>query len=430
MIENSIPKRKIWQTPWGFPESIAIVCGIIIVGFSLQLVIGSFNFYLLASPINYIVGFVVVLFCIGLSLIKNKSFIKWFSGIPFSVSLIMAVLLLTIIMGLTPQSSVGEELHTTGNLFVNLGFNSMTRSWTFVLLYFAMLLSLGCLIVRKLKNFKWKDYGFHANHIGVWLVFFAAGLGYADMERYVMHVYEGETEWRVYDDENNVKELPIAIQLNDFDMEDYPPKLTVINRQSGTPQPEKKPDYYQIDSKNQQGILNGWNIKLEKYIHQAIRNSDSTYHEVPMPGSTPAARIVAENIATGKKCIGWVCGGNYAQLYMTLPLDEQFCIVMTQAEPKRFMSDIEVYTPNGTIKKALLEVNKPVQIGSWTIYQYGYDNQLGRMSAYSSMELVYDPWKTPVYVGFALIALGALTMIWNGKQLRRKYEKSEQYDLE
>lgn len=421
-MAKEIQKHKIWQMPWGFPEGIAVVCGIVIVGFALQFNIGGFNFYLLAYPVNILVG----LFIIGLSaLLSGKgNFVRWFSGVPFAVSLIMALLALTVIMGLTPQSA-GDSLHQEGSVFTRLGFDSMTRSWAFVLLYVTILLSLGGLIIRKLRNFNQKSYGFHANHVGLWLVLLAAGLGHADIERYIMHVREGETEWRVYDDEGNVKELPIAIQLNDFDMEEYPPQLTVIDRQSGIPQPEEKPDFYQIDTKNIKGRLSNWNIIMEEYIHQAVRSSDSTYREVPMPGATPAARIVAENISTGEKQTGWVCGGNFAQLYMTLPLNEQYCVVMTQAEPRRFMSDIEVYTKNGKVKRALLEVNKPLRTGHWAVYQYGYDNQAGRLSSYSSMELVYDPWKPLVYIGFALIAFGSLSMIWNGKKSVRKREKSE-----
>ncbi|EGK05806.1 hypothetical protein [Dysgonomonas mossii] len=63
-----------------------------------------------------------------------------------------------------------------------------------------------------------------------------------------------------------------------------------------------------------------------------------------------------------------------------------------------------------------------MRIGSWTIYQYGYDNQAGRLSSYSSMELVYDPWVIPVYIGFIFIALGSIALIWNGRLVRNRNE--------
>lgn len=411
----------MWQMPWGYPESVAITAGIVFVGFMLQITIGGFNFFLLAAPVNLIVGAIILGLCLLTLALKKSEFIRWFIGVPLSVCLIMALLLLTIIMGLTPQIiSETDGSVIERNIFAILGFNSITSSWAFVLIYFTLLLSLGSLIVRRVSKFNIKDYGFYLNHIGLWIVLFASGLGYADMERYVMHVIEGEVEWRVYDDQENVKELPIAIQLNDFDMEEYPPKLTMIDRKSGEPQPKAEPDFYQIDTKATMGQLNGWELQMDEYIHQAVRNSDSTYREVPMPGATPATRITMRNISTGEVRKGWICGGNQAQLYMTLELSEQYAVVMTVPEPKRFVSDIEAYTSDGTMKKALLEVNHPLRIGSWTIYQHGYDNAAGRLSSYSSMELVYDPWLIPVYAGFFMIAVGSVAMVWRGRSMNRR----------
>lgn len=415
MTEN---KRPMWQFPWQYKESIAFVAGIVIVGLILQFLLGRFNFFLFSFPVNLILGSAIILFLLLFSFARKTLFYQWFSGIPFSVTLIGALLILGIIMGLTPQLAKVDVAKR--DVYTILGFRQVTSSWSFVLVYFVTLLSLGSLIVRRLCAFRWQDYAFYLNHIGLWLLLFAAGLGTADIKRYVMHVREGEVEWRVYSENDDVLELPIAIQLNDFDMEEYPPKLTVINRESGIPQPEQKPDYFQIDEKRPDGKLLGWDIKLEEYIHQAVRNSDSTYHAVPMPGSTPAAKISAKNRQTGQPHEGWVCGGNMAQLYMTLPLDSQYCIVMTKAEPKRFMSDINVFLEDGDDMHAILEVNKPLRIGNWTVYQYSYDNEAGRMSTYSSMELVYDPWLYPVYVGIAFLALGSICLLWSGNKKTRK----------
>lgn len=409
----------MWQSTWGYRESAAVTGGILLVGWLLQLTVGAFDFYLLAYPVNLGLGIGIALLCAASWPLRTRPLMQWFTGVSFSVCQILALLVLSLIMGLTPQA--GQSVTDLPADFVSrLGFNRMTSSWPFVLLYFCLLLSLGCLIVRRLAHFSLKDYAFYLNHLGLWLVLAASGLGYADMERYVMHVREGEVEWRVYADDGSIKKLPIAIQLNDFDMEEYPPKLTVINRESGLPQPEASPDYYSIDTDLPEGQLNAWDIYLEKYIHQAIRNSDSTYREVPMPGATPAALIRAVNRESGTEVSGWVCGGNQAQLYMTLPLNEQTCVVMTAPEPKRFLSDIEVYTPEGETKKAILEVNKPLRVGNWTIYQYGYDNKAGRLSSYSSMELVYDPAILPVYIGFVFLAIGAASMVFNGSRIRRR----------
>lgn len=415
----------MWQFPWRYSESIAFVAGFVIIGFILQWIVGNFDYLLLQEPVSLIFGGVIIVLLVLFSFARKSAFYQWFSGVPFSVTLIAALLLIGLVMGLTPQV---VRLHPHDHSILSrLGFRQVTSSWPFVITYFLTLLSLGSLIVRRLIAFRKEDYAFYFNHIGLWILLFAAGFGAADIRRYVMHVREGEVEWRVYNDENQVVlELPIAIQLNDFDMEEYNPPLMIIDRETGKTQPEGKPDIYQIDEKRPNGKLMDWDIELQEYIHLAVRNSDSTYQEVHMPGASPAALITATNSRTGEMKEGWISGGNMAQLYMTLPLDSQYTLVMDKAAPKRFMSDIKVF-----LKKdekgdevedidAVLEVNKPLRIGSWTIYQYGYDNDAGKMSTYSSMELVYDPWLYPAYAGIALLAIGSVCLLWSGNKKRRK----------
>ncbi|MDR0295276.1 MAG: cytochrome c biogenesis protein ResB [Prevotellaceae bacterium] len=405
---------RFWQYPWCYKESVAVVSGIIVVGFILQITTMAFDFSLLKYPVNLILGFLVLLFLFIFSFWRNRDFYKWFSGISFSVTLITALLLLALIMGLTPQTD--SHLPSNASLHSILGFDRMVSSWPLVLIYFLTILSLGALIVRRIIAFQIKDYTFYLIHIGLWLILFASGLGAADRERYLMRVYEGEVEWRGLTDKNEIKELPVAIELNDFYMEVYPPSLAIIDRNTGIIQPENKPEFFAIDAQRPEGKLAGWTILFEKYIHQAVRNSDSSYHEVHMPGSSPAAKITAINSITAAEYSGWVCSGNVAQLYMTLNLDTNYCIAMMRPEPKRFVSDIHVYRKDKEVEHALLEVNKPYRAGAWIIYQHSYDEVAGNLSNYSEMELVYDPWLPFVYTGIFLLAAGALCLIWAGNK--------------
>jgi hypothetical protein len=124
-----------------------------------------------------------------------------------------------------------------------------------------------------LLNFKWSDYAFYLNHLGLLVLLYSAGLGAADLRRYVMHVEEGATEWRVYNEKDDVLELPVAIKLNDFYMEEYIPKLAIIDRRTGDAIPKKNPQMWQIDTLKTKSNIAGWSIQLEKYIHEAVRNS-------------------------------------------------------------------------------------------------------------------------------------------------------------
>ncbi len=223
----------------------------------------------------------------------------------------------------------------------------------------------------------------------------------------------------MYSENKDVLELPIAITLNNFVMEEYAPKLTIIERKTGKSIPEETPYYFQLADKTQETEIEGWAVKVDTFLTDAIRNSDKTYKEIKMPGACPAAKVSVKEIKTGKKISGWVCCGNYAQLYMPLNINGAYSLVMTRPEAKRYASDIVVISESGEKKSAILEVNKPLKMGSWTIYQYGYDTDAGKASMYSSFELVYDPWLNAVYFGIILCAIGSLCLFWIGNKKRK-----------
>ena len=291
--KNISSQISIWRFPWGYKGSAIFTGGVVVIGLLLQLFVGAFNFALLQWPVNAILGG-IMLVCLLLFSYKRKSpLYQWFSGVPMAVTLIGTLVILGIIMGLTPQSQSND---IPNNLFSRLGFTRMTSAWPFVLIYFITLLSLGALIIRRLFSFSIKDYAFYLNHIGLWILLFAAGMGAPDIERYVMYVHEGEVEWHE----------GVGIKLNDFYIEEYP--------------------------------------------------------------------------------------------------------------SKRFVSDINVLSENGKQVHTLLEVNKPFKFGNWMLYQYGYDSDAGNISTYSSIQLVYDPWVIPVYIGIILFACGSVCMLWIGNK--------------
>ena len=399
-------------------KSTVFVSVIIAIGFALQLLLGEFDIRLLHAPLNIIMGAVMILSLIACSLFRKNKYYRWLSGVPLSVTLIVTIGILCIFMGLIPQvQTTNPHRH---DIYSLIGLRSITTSWYFVLIYFFLLLSLGATIIKRLYSFKIKDYAFYFNHIGLWVLLFTAGFGAADRERYTMHVHEGKEETSAYNSNNEFKKLPMSIALNDFDIEEYPPKLVIIDINSLMMQPEKKPLFFQLDKTNNTGRLLNWNIEIQEYIHRAINKEDNEYIEAVMPGANPAAKIKATNINTGETHEGWVFYGNMMQPFVALRLNDDYSIVMTRPEPKRYVSDLNIFVYGKEEEHVILEVNKPFRSGSWMIYQYGYDNKAGRLSTYSILEIVYDPWLYGVYIGIALLAAGSVCLLWSGNKKNRK----------
>ena len=79
--------------------------------------------------------------------------------------------------------------------------------------------------------------------------------------------------------------------------------------------------------------------------------------------------------------------------------------------PKRFASDITVYTKGGKEVSGTVDVNKPMKVNGWKIYQYGYDVKMGAESAFSEFLLVRDRWIAGIYTGIFMMLAGALCLM-------------------
>ena len=116
--------------------------------------------------------------------------------------------------------------------------------------------------------------------------------------------------------------------------------------------------------------------------------------------------------------MGWVTCGSYMFPFQELKLNNQLSLVMARREPERYASQIEVFTKSQEHIVATVEVNKPVKVDGWMIYQLSYDESMGRWSESSTFELVKDPWLPAVYVGVYLLLAGAI-LIFIVAQKRR-----------
>ena len=313
----------MWNKPWRMKEGFLIGGGLICTGLMLELAVGQVDWDAFSSPANLfvLVGFLIlasVLFIMR----KKFYFCRFLTTYHAAVPTLVYVVALTMVMGLTRQKVNGTWI------------NDMLSVWPFVLIYTYMALILALVVLKRLfgvvrGNKKWawrRDVPFFLNHCGLLIALVTATLGNADMQRLKMITVVGEPEWRAINDRGEVQELPIAIQLKKFILEEYPAEM------------------------------------------EPQRSADS--------------------------------------------------MMMVQRTPKRFASDIQILTKSGKNISATVDVNQPVSIDGWKIYQYGYDTQMGAKSNMSILELVSDPWLPFVYTGIWMMIAGAISMFLFG--VRRK----------
>ena len=109
--------------------------------------------------------------------------------------------------------------------------------------------------------------------------------------------------------------------------------------------------------------------------------------------------------------------GAIHELPLAIELKKFIMETYDDGSPKRFASEIQILTKSGKNIETTVDVNKPVEVEGWKIYQYGYDTQMGAMSQISILELVSDPWLPLVYTGIYMMLAGAVCMfVFGGKK--------------
>ncbi|XOO53937.1 cytochrome c biogenesis protein ResB [Prevotella histicola] len=433
----------MWNKPYTLKEGTAIVAGLLVTGGLLQVTLGPLEWGLFAWPANFITLILFVFLLIVAYLLRKRSYFCLFmSTMQAAIPAIAAAAILTLIMGVTKQVAEGKRPMDP------VGLTKMLSFWPFILVYVWMTAIVGEVTINQIARFSWRRFPTLVSHVGLFLILTCGTLGSADMLRVKMYCETGQPEWRGLDAFNNVHQLPVAIQLEKFTIDEYPPKLMLIDK-TGRPLPQDKPENLLVDNGMKSGQLLDCKIDILKRIDNAVpvmlskmigkmpegmmgnirmdslgqaRNKDG-YIASDASGSACALLVRVtrgvnangssdSNLIKGQKQVvtGWITSGSYLFPYQALRLKDGRMLAMPNREPRRFASLVNIYTQSGQNIQTEIEVNKPFTIEGWKIYQLSYNEQMGKWSNLSVFELVTDPWLPVVYIGIFMLLIGAVGM--------------------
>ncbi len=407
-------QRNLWENPWGYVESFIIGFGLMVAGFALEVSTPSLSTFKLVFPYNlYILISYCILLFIAFKWLGHLQIIRWLTKVPAAITSICLVAFLVLIMGIVPQVPSESQ-------FINiLGLNHITTNWAFILILIVFLSNLGLITIKRCLQFSFSNVGFILNHLGLFLALTAGVLGSGDLQRLTIDTKENKPSWIAIDEENNPIELPFAFFLKDFRLEEYPPKLALVDNKTG--------DLHFNDGKNLYLIENDksyefgeFEIKINNYLTTSGRIGNK-YAFVNEIGSPPAALVEVIDKKTNSIIAGWISCGSFSKQPQSLKINEQLSLVMTVPEAKKFSSDITILTQDQTKTDVTLEVNKPYKFEGWKIYQYSYDDNLGKWSNISVLEMVKDPWLPVIYIGIFMMIAGAIYMFWIGNTKNKEY---------
>lgn len=411
--ENNMIQRNFWEAPWGYVESFFVGFGLIITGFFLEVFVGSNELMVMSYPTNlyFLLGYVAMLF-VSYKWFSHIQLIRWLSKVPASISSIALVTLMVMVMGIVPQ------VPSENPIISRFGLNHITQNWAFILILFQFLTCLGLVTIKRILQLDWANVGFILNHLGLFIALIAGVLGTGDLQRLTFNLYENKPSWIAKDSNNNSIELPFAFYLNDFLIEEYNPKIALVDNKTGSIAHNNGKNLYLV-SKGEKYVFQNYEVEVKDYLPSAGRVLDR-YLKVNEVGSPPAAYLEVKNIKKDSIIKGWISSGSFRSPYEALKISEDYSLVMTIPEVKKFSSDIDILTKEGKRIKTILEVNQPFKYAGWEIYQLSYDDKMGKWSTLSIIELVKDPWLPVIYFGVFMMILGAVYMFWMGSRTKKE----------
>lgn len=388
-----------WSFPFSYGANLLILVSLWIIGFLIEYLTWGRGVVVPPFPYNIICLFILFIF---LSLIRNLKLGVWPTTIPFSIVSVLGFSILLLSAAIFPQ-----PIHEPIGYLKAFGFSHITRSWPYA---FNLLLIISSLFLVTLKNLK--SWGFVANHLGLLIALVGGSFGYGDFVRVKMDLELSKVSYEAYDFNNRRAVMPFALKLLHFNMEEYQPKLVIIDPLKNIPHPEFIKKSWPF-KEGQELMIEGVSVKVLKYYPIAIA-SLGVINQHYGPGSAPVALLQVNNTE------GVVTFGSTMMKPSFINLKEGLSLALAIPKPKYFSSEIE-YLMAETKERGVIktEVNHPVNLSGWKIYQYGYDEKMGRWSDKSIIEAIFDPWLPVTYFGIFLMMIGTIHLLLFNKREKR-----------
>lgn len=406
-------EKNFWSTPWSYKQGFLIAFTLPVIGLLLEFLLHGAPITIPSFPYNASILGVFLILIVAISWFKRESsIVKFLTSIPASVSAIVVFTIIVLCMGVIPQEP------SKHNLINQLGLNHILHNMMFMFSFVYLVTILSFTTFKKIVPFKMKNISFILNHAGLLIVLTGGVLGTADMYRLKMICTYNTPVWFGTDKEGKQFELPLALELQKFDIEYYEPEIVLLdNKTEEVLKISPKPDAF-VD-KNKTILLNSDYSVIVDTFYRHTFESNQKFYPVESIGSTQAAKIRVFHPKTNRLISeGWISAGSFLQNPRYLRNDV-VTFALGAPKPKKYSSEFKLYSPNKEPHMVTLEVNKPIKCNGWKLYQVSYNDQKGKWSEYSVVEAIKDPWLPFVYIGFIMLIVGSVFLIWQGQKTRK-----------
>lgn len=387
---------------WGYKRAFGRCALFFVAGTALQMIFGDLNNEFLRYPWGLIIALNYLYLLVLIHFQKHRW--KWLGQLSdhyACTSALASMVVMTIIFGLTRQDPATEGWVSV------LGFSRMTSSWAFNLLLLYFTTTTGLAVMEDLQHIRKRRVAAVLSHAAVFVGLVSGIFGSGDKLRVSVTLQKGQpSHWGISREGEQV-DLPFVLTLDEFRMEEYAPKLYVLDAMTE----QSSRDFLSVEQAGDKATIDGWHLTVVENLDMAGYMPDSEeYRAMEHVGAAPAVYVRARNLRTGVEREGWVSCGSFIFEPSYLFLDDRLAVAMPRREAKHYLSRLQVVEEDGTHHNFDIEVNHPARVGAWRIYQMGYDTQRGRWSEISVVECVRDGWYSAVHIALWTMLVAGVVM--------------------
>ena len=265
----------------------------------------------------------------------------------------------------------------------------------------AVLVNLAAATALRILERRWSASWFLV-HGGLVLAIGAALLGASTAVRGKLVLHEGQAASRVVDAEGRfLAHLPFGVLLQDFQMEEGDPTLTLVDSAAREIVFRKGERVHEL-RRGARGTLRG--IEFEVVGHLAHAELDHDTVRAASDTFCPPAALLKYRTG-GAEFRGWITCGGRGIPTITQPAGS-VRLAMALPPAKRYRSVVTLLKKGEAPREAVIEVNRGLTREGWTLQQLDYDKAAGRASRISILEAVRDPFAPGVKTGIVLVLAG------------------------
>jgi hypothetical protein len=402
---------------WGWADALLLQMSVIVFAMVAQIFLPRLTHALhwpqphVPVPWNWILpgGFALLAVVAG-ALFRRRPMLRWISGVPFAVSAIIIYAALGLLGILLVQDAEKQDW------IARWGGRTLFTSLPFLAASLLIMLNLATALGRRLLTPRPGLTAFLCNHVGLLLVMVGMIAGSAQLERHRLRLFTGMPTPAIMqmDAQMHVTKIPLpaTLTLEKFAVDFYPPHLVALDfaNSGGHMGHKQQMDPEWISTGHNFAAL-GAKIAVLDYLPSAHppRTDGGTW--TAAPDSPFSAAQVRATLADGTVKTGWVgVGSGMEQIWPLMLAKERFLALSWERAPKRFRSTV-IIMEKGKTRTAQIEVNHPLALGPWKLYQTSYGDD-GMGGYYSELEAVRDPALPVVYTGLFGMLLGAFLAFW------------------